>query len=220
MIQSVKFDSSNMDIKKIANTILSFIVKRLIEISGIAVSILGILLLIALISYSPSDPNFIFPENTEIENLLGFRGSYISDLFFQSIGLISYLISITFIFTGISIFKVKSFFLIIENIFYTIPYCLVGSLCLSYFYKDTFELYINGNGGFIGKYFGQTFLASIITTNEDIFYYILILLILTLFLFSINVSPKKLILDIKKILNFFLNNENKNYTNKNEIINE
>ena len=103
MIQSVKFDSSNMDIKKIANTILSFIVKRLIEISGIAVSILGILLLIALISYSPSDPNFIFPENTEIENLLGFRGSYISDLFFQSIGLISYLISITFIFTGISI---------------------------------------------------------------------------------------------------------------------
>ena len=124
MIQSVKFDSSNMDIKKIANITLSFIVKRLIEISCIVGSLLGILLFITLISYSPSDPNFIFPENTEIKNLLGFRGSYISDLFFQSFGLISYLISVTFIFTGISIFKIKSFFLIIENIFYAIPYCL------------------------------------------------------------------------------------------------
>ena len=91
MIQSDKFDSSNMDIKKITNSILLFIVKRLIEIIGIIISIIGILLLISLISYSPSDPNFIFPENTEIKNLLGFRGSYVADLFFQSIGLISHL---------------------------------------------------------------------------------------------------------------------------------
>ncbi len=220
MIQSVKFDSSNMDIKKIANTILSFIVKRLIEISGIAVSILGILLLIALISYSPSDPNFIFPENTEIENLLGFRGSYISDLFFQSIGLISYLISITFIFTGISIFKVKSFFLIIENIFYTIPYCLVGSLCLSYFYKDTFELYINGNGGFIGNYLDQTFLNNLINSNENIFYYLLIILTILFFLLSINFKPKNFYQFLKNIFLFIFHKKEKNYTNENEVINE
>ena len=31
-------------------------------------SILGILLFAALISYSPDDPNFIFPKNTEIKN--------------------------------------------------------------------------------------------------------------------------------------------------------
>ena len=220
MIQSVKFDSSNMDIKKIANTILSFIVKRLIEISGIAVSILGILLLIALISYSPSDPNFIFPENTEIKNLLGFRGSYISDLFFQSIGLISYLISITFIFTGISIFKVKSFFLIIENIFYTIPYCLVGSLCLSYFYKDTFELYINGNGGFIGNYLDQTFLNNLINSNENIFYYLLIILTILFFLLSINFKPKNFYQFLKNIFLFIFHKKEKNYTNENEVINE
>ena len=46
-----------------------------------------------------------FPENTEIKKLLGFQGSYISDLFFQSIGLISYLIPLTLIFTGINILK-------------------------------------------------------------------------------------------------------------------
>ena len=38
MIQSVKFDSSNMDIKKLANSSLTFIIKRLIEILVLSVS--------------------------------------------------------------------------------------------------------------------------------------------------------------------------------------
>ena len=42
MIQSVKFDSPNMDIKKLANSSLTFTVKRLLEIVGIAVSFMGI----------------------------------------------------------------------------------------------------------------------------------------------------------------------------------
>ncbi len=107
MIQSDKFDSSNMDIKKLSNSALSFIIKRLIEIFGICVSAIGILLLIALISYSPEDPNFIFPENTEIRNILGFQGSWISDLILQSIGFIAYLIPITLIFTGFNILRKK-----------------------------------------------------------------------------------------------------------------
>ena len=55
------------------------------------------MLIAALVTYSPDDPNFIFPENTQIKNLLGFQGSFISDLFFQSVGLVSYLISFTFL---------------------------------------------------------------------------------------------------------------------------
>ena len=128
MIQSVKFDSLKMDIKKITNSVFTFIIRKLIEIIGICISFLGILLFLSLITYSPNDPNFIFPENTEISNLLDFRGSYISDLFFQSVGIISFLIPITFIFTGVSIFKKKEIFLIIENTFYIIPYSLTGSL--------------------------------------------------------------------------------------------
>ena len=113
-----------MNIKKIASDTLQFIINRLIEIIGISVSVIGILLLLALVTYSPSDPNFIFPENTEIQNILGFQGSYISDLFFQSIGVVSYLASITFLITGINIFKTKNLFLIIENTFYSIFYCI------------------------------------------------------------------------------------------------
>ena len=96
MIQSVKFDSSIMDIKKIANNTLQFILKKLVEIFGLSISFIGILLLISLFSYSPEDPNFIFSDKIKINNILGFYGSYFSDFFFQSIGIISYLISIVF----------------------------------------------------------------------------------------------------------------------------
>ena len=85
-------------------------IKRLAEIFGIIIFFTGIMLLISLLTYSPDDPNFIFPENTQIKNLLGFQGSFVSDLFFQSVGLIAYLISFTFIVTGINIFKIKEFF--------------------------------------------------------------------------------------------------------------
>ena len=127
MIQSVKSDSY-MDIKKSANLLLNFAIKRLAEIFGLLIFLSGALLLISLITYSPEDPNFIFPDNTEIKNLLGFQGSFISDLFFQSIGLISYLISLTFIFTGINIIRLKQFFLLVENIFFTILYWIFGTL--------------------------------------------------------------------------------------------
>ena len=220
MIQSDKFDSSNMDIKKITNSILLFIVKRLIEIIGITISIIGILLLISLISYSPSDPNFIFPENTEIKNLLGFRGSYVADLFFQSIGLISHLISVTLIFTGISIFQKKDLLLMIENVFYTIPYSLIGASFFSYFYKSTFELYINGNGGFIGNYINQTFFNNIISSNEVIFYYLFISIIIYSFLLSINFQLKNFYKSTKKLFLFIFSKREKNYTNKNELIDE
>ncbi len=209
-----------MDIKKTADLLLNFATKRLAELLGSLISIGGILLLIALISYSPDDPNFIFPKNMEIKNLLGFNGSFVSDLFFQSVGLISYLISFTLILTGINIVRKKEFFLIIENFFFVVIYSLLGTLFLSYFYSNNFTLYINGSGGFVGIYFTKTFLNSVIQVNEVIFFYSFIIFILFLFLISINFHPIKFYYIIKKILLFFLKKENKNYTNKSEVISE
>ena len=209
-----------MNIKKTANLLLNFAIKRLTEIFGIVVFIIGLMLLTALISYSPDDPNFIFPDNTKIKNLLGFYGSFTSDLFFQSVGLIAYLISFTYIITGINIFRVKEFFLIIENSFYIILYSIFGTLFLTYFYSDIFTYYINGNGGFVGSYFRETFLASIIMLNENLFYYFMIIIILILFLVSINFNLKTFISNIKIIFNLFFKKEIKNYTDKNEVISE
>ena len=151
-----------MNIKKTANLLINFILNRVAEIFGIIVFISGILLLLALFTYSPEDPNFIFPDNTEIKNILGFQGSFISDLFFQSIGLISYLFSLTLVISGINIFISKEFFLIIENIFFSILYLLFGSLFFAHYYSDAFTLYINGNGGFIGSFLNKSVIISLL----------------------------------------------------------
>ncbi len=220
MIQSDIIDSFFMNIKKTANLFVNFIIKRLAEIFGIFLFISGILLIISLVSYSPEDPNFIFPEKSQIKNIFGFQGSFISDLFFQSMGLISYLFALTLSITGINIFRIKEFFLIIENIFFTTIYILFGTIFLTHFYSNAFTLYINGNGGFIGSYLNQTFLNSIILVNQTIFYYTLIVLTSILFLISINFNPIKFYQFLNRIYVFFSKKTEKNYTDKSELINE
>ncbi len=220
MIQSDIFDSHKMNIKNIANLTLIFLLKRLIEISGILVSILGVLLLISLLSYSPEDPNFIFPENTEIRNLLGYQGSYVSDLFFQSIGLIAFLIPITLVFTGYNIFRKKEIYLFIENLFFLLISTTLGALFFDYFYTEAFNLYINGNGGFVGNYLNKNFINSFINSNNTFSYYFLIFMIFILFLKSINFNLKNFNDSLKKIFYFLFKKNEKNYTNKSELINE
>ena len=209
-----------MEIKKLTKNVLNFGLNRFIEIIGISIAITGLLLLISLLSYSPEDPNFIFPENTNIQNILGFRGSFIADLFYQSFGLIALLIPFSFIFTGSNIFFNKKILLVIESLFYTILYSLFGSLFFSNFYINTFKLYINGNGGFVGKYLETTFLSSLINLNEQISYYVLIVIVTVLFLISVNFRIISFYNYIKKIFKIIFSRKEKNYTNENEIINE
>ena len=209
-----------MNIKKVLITAYDFIIRKLIEIFGLIIIGLSILLLLALISYSPNDPNFIFPQDTQIRNFLGFKGSFVADLFFQSIGLISYIVPITLIFTGINIFRFKDLFLFIENLFFLTLYSIFSSLFLGYYYLNAFTLYIHGNGGFVGNYLNNTFLNNLIKNYENFFYYFLLFLIFLLFLLSINFEPKKFFISLKKIFILFNKNKEKNYTNEKEIISE
>ena len=220
MIQSDKFDSSKMDIRKIANSVLIFTINRLIEVFAILIFVFGILLSASLISYSPNDPNFIFSKNVEIENLLGFYGSYTSDLFLQSIGIISYLIPVTYLFTSMSIFRRKKIFLLIENTFFIVIYSFIGSIFFSLFHKDAFTLFINGNGGFVGDYLNNTFFKNFNSSYENFVYFIFIFLITTFFLMSINFSLSNFKSAFTKLFLFFSKKNSSNYTNKNEIINE
>ena len=202
-----------MNIKDLSKKSLDFTIKRVAEIIGILFICASVLLFLSLISYSPEDPNFIFTENTEIKNILGFRGSYTSDLFFQSIGLISYLVSITIFFTGINLIKNKNFLTIFENTFYLILYSIIGSLFFTIFYPNSFWLSINGNGGFVGIFFQNTFLSSLINLNKAISYYITLILIIIIFLISINFSIRYLLNIFKNIFLFL-----KKYKNKKPVI--
>ena len=187
-----------MNFKSLINKCLEFLVNRLVELSAIILICTSLLLFVSLLSYSPEDPNFIFPENSEIKNLLGYRGSFIADFFYQSIGLISLLLCFTFFFTGIVIFNKKIISSIFGNLFYSMIYILLGSIFFNTFYPDSFWLINNGNGGFVGKYLSDSFLNSIINLNINISFYLLVFLILIFFLLSINFS-------IKYFLNFLKN---------------
>ena len=137
--------------KVFLDKIVKFSYNRFAELIGIILILSSVLLLISLLSYSPEDPNFIYSDNSEIKNYLGVRGSYISDIFFQSVGLISILIPFTIFFTGFKILISKNYLILIENIFLIIVYSLMGSLFFSVYLESSFWLTINGNSGFLGN---------------------------------------------------------------------
>ena len=216
MIQSDNSESKNINMKKILNNSVNFVVKRLIELFGLLFLIISILLLISLISFSPEDPNFIFSDRTEIKNLLGQRGSYISDALFQSFGLICFLIPITIFFTGISTIRSKKFLLFIRNLFWMTIYLITGSFFFSIFYSESFNLTINGNGGFVGTYISNHLLSSFNNLQNEILYFLLILLVLIFFLISINFKISHIIYILQSLK---INFSKKNKISKNNDIN-
>ncbi len=179
-----------MKIKNFIDNATKFVLKRLSELVGLILLGLSILLLISLISYSPEDPNFIFPENAEIKNLLGIKGSFAADILYQSIGLISLLIPISFFFISLSVIIDKKILHIIESLFFIILYSIIGTLFFTTFHTETYWLTVNGNNGFIGNLFEDTFFVNVILLNHQISYVILLVLISIFFLLSINFKFK------------------------------
>ena len=147
--------------KELINKIGTFCINRLAELVGILIILVSIFIFISLLTYSAEDPNFIFPENTPIKNLMGSKGSFLSDLLFQSFGLVSLLIPFTFFFTGLGIALSKKFLSIIENTFFIILYVLLASLFFSAFNENSYWLTINGNNGFLGNLFKDTFILNL-----------------------------------------------------------
>ena len=205
-----------MIIKNYVNKISGFIFRRLAEVIGITIIIISVLLLISLASYSPEDPNFILSENQKINNFLGLRGSYVADILFQSIGLISILLPFSLFFGGLSIVINKNLIIIIENIFFIIVYTLFATLFFSIFHNETYWLVINGNSGFVGNFISETFDLDLFSNNRGISYYFLIFLIFVFFLMSINFRFPHLLIFFSFIRNLFISN--KNYKEENKIL--
>ena len=110
----------------------NFIKNRLIELLGALLVLASIFLLASIISYSPSDPNFIYtPENTEIKNIGGFYGSVVSDFLLQSLGLISILFILNVFYWGIKLTAKKTINNFITKIFFILLYTIFATTSLS-----------------------------------------------------------------------------------------
>ena len=215
-----------MKIKNFVDKTSNFLIKRLTEIVGIMLLVSSILLFVSLVSYSPEDPNFIFPENAEIKNLLGVKGSYASDILYQSIGFISLLIPFSFIFISLSVIIDKKILHIVESLFFIILYSITGVLFFSVFHTETYWLTINGNNGFLGNLFEETFFINLINLNQKISYITLIILISLFFLLSVNFKINHIKFIIKifskskgKISKSVVENYNENLLSESSYIN-
>ena len=203
-----------MNLKNYIAKINDFFIKRVIEVFGLFLVVFSFLLMASFVTYSPEDPNFINNVEVEINNILGFRGSYISDFFIQSFGLISFLIPITFFFKGIKIFKTKDLLSTINSLFFCVLYTTVGTVFSSIFYQDSFWLNNYGNGGFVGSYLTGIELASFLINDFKFSYYLYVLILLIFFFISIDINLKSFVSLIKILKKLITKHSNEKFIAK------
>ncbi|MBV8392216.1 MAG: DNA translocase FtsK, partial [Alphaproteobacteria bacterium] len=78
-----------------------FLRRRLMEIVGIVIAALGVMLLMAIFTFSNSDPSLNHATGVAPNNLLGLPGAYISDLLLQTFGLAIVLVPLALITWGV-----------------------------------------------------------------------------------------------------------------------
>ena len=157
---------------------------RVIELFGFILIFSAIGLFSAIITYSPNDPNFLYNiDNSNINNILGLKGSIVSDFFLQSIGLISIILSINFFIWGFKLLRKKIINNFISKIFYTVIYILSGTTLIYIYNNTSYWLIDNGNSGFLGRIIGEN--LQILTGLDQNLYFIIVLLVLTVVFFFI-----------------------------------
>ena len=210
------------------NTLIKFVNNRVIELLGIILVVCSIYLLLAIITYSPNDPTFIYsPENKIINNLFGLKGSIVSDFLLQSIGLLSFLFIINFLVWGIKLTSKKIIKNFLSKIFFLVIYILSGTTLIYLFNNNSFWLIDNGNSGFVGRIIVETF-NNILVIHNNIYISILLLVFTLMFFFlSIDLKFKELSLVIKtpylileKFIKLFKVNKGPDYKNENNVMNE
>ena len=184
---------------QILTEINNFTKNRLIELTGILLIFISFFLFLSIISYSPSDPNFIYtPDKTNINNIGGFYGSVISDFLLQSFGLISILFIFNFLFWGLRVVVKKRIKRFVLKFFFLISYIIFGTAFFNIFYNHSFWLIDNGNGGFVGRIIKENiyYLTPLIENFYAVFGFALSAVIF--FILSLDVRLKIII----KVLSF------------------
>ena len=195
----------------------NFIKNRLIELSGVLLIFVSTFLLASIVSYSPSDPNFIYtPENTEIKNVGGFYGSVLSDFLLQSLGLIAIFLVFNFFYWGIKLTTQKTINNFITKIFFIFIYIVFGTTVLNILHNDSFWLIDNGNGGFVGRAVKENIYYFTPLVKNQYVIYSLILLTIVFFILSLSIKSNEIIkillfpfTIIKKIANLFKKDKKK-----------
>jgi S-DNA-T family DNA segregation ATPase FtsK/SpoIIIE len=82
-----------------------FLRRRMMELVGVGVAAAGVVLLLALFTYSPGDPSLNHATGRAPHNLVGVTGAYISDLLLQTFGLAIILVPVALITWGVRMLR-------------------------------------------------------------------------------------------------------------------
>ncbi len=78
-----------------------FLRRRMMELVGVMVAAAGVMMLLALFTYSPADPSLNHATARPPHNMLGLPGAYVSDLLLQTFGLAIILVPVALITWGV-----------------------------------------------------------------------------------------------------------------------
>jgi S-DNA-T family DNA segregation ATPase FtsK/SpoIIIE len=82
-----------------------FLRRRLMELMGLALAALGVMLLMAIFTFSNADPSLNHATGNPPNNLLGLPGAYVSDVLLQTFGLAIVLVPIAMITWGVRLVR-------------------------------------------------------------------------------------------------------------------
>ena len=178
-------------------SVTNFLKKRTFELLGLSLILLGLILSVSFVTYTPEDPTLIYGnEEFPIKNLLGFYGSSISDFLLQSFGLISFLLLITFFSWGLNLILNKDLNRFFLRIFLVTLYLVLGSIYLFITFDNSFWLSDNGNSGFVGEISYNLIYKYFPLIESSYSKIVLPIITLVLFIYASKINIKKVFIII------------------------
>ena len=193
----------------IYKNITNFLKNRTIELIGLTLISVALLLVISFLSYSPSDPSFIYgTENVPINNLLGIYGGLVADFLLQSFGLSGFLFLITILIWGLSLVVKKKINNLQFKFFYLILYLIFTCLFIYITFNNSFWLIDNGNSGFVGEIIYVSFSSFLPDVGNEYFIFVFFVLSLIFFILASNINLDYLWFGFKVLFSFFKKKNN------------
>ena len=128
-----------------------FFQKRFIELTGLVIIFVSIIFFTFLINYSPVTTEILKHDHNFFIFYIKIYGIFLSDLFLQSFGLAAFLFPLCCTVWGLKILYSKILKNIIIKICLLINSAIFLAISISFYKNDSFWLFYNGNGGFLGK---------------------------------------------------------------------
>src|SRR5437868_3001495 len=132
---------------------LAGVERRLYSVVGAGLVMASLLLLLALLTYSPADPSLNTAADARAGNYLGPQGAFVADVLIQSVGLAAYLLPAVLLGWAFRLMLQRPIRRLLRRLAMLVLMLVLGALACSILNPSLFAA---GPGGVIGKLFKNT----------------------------------------------------------------